>query len=30
VWLMVATAHLYGQIAANEEGEGKEEAAFAV
>jgi hypothetical protein len=29
VWLMVATAHLYGQIAANVEGKGKEEAAFA-
>ena len=28
VWLMVATAHLYGQIAANVEGKGKEEAAF--
>jgi hypothetical protein len=30
VWLMVATAHLYGQIAANVEGKGKEEEAFAV
>ena len=29
VWLMVATAHLYGQIAANVEGKGKGEAAFA-
>lgn len=29
VWLMVATAHLYGQIAGNVEGKGKEEAAFA-
>jgi hypothetical protein len=29
VWLMVATAHLYGQIAANVEGKGKEKAAIA-